>query len=1421
MIKGLPSSGKNSCYFANFHSTRANEATLCSATIISATQVVLENNECWSKTLPKIRRSKRVHQTELVCDGGRVSYQFTGRPPALSFNGMILATLPQPISHQVPRLSLTKEKREEYLSSDKCTVRTALGASDFKKDILKIGPDKIRHRDPAYNHHLSGGHLSCLDGEEEVIVALLAADGTLKYIDERADIISKIDKKQYQTEELNLAERADLLCRETQECLQNVSAEAVNLSSNTLKILQFYHKDLTAKPEKDYQERESLLTELMSLYREILIQCQDAIWKDRRAEDTQATSGRLSGASGTFERLSISVAEVFSDDFLLNQFKDVKLFSENLSEEQMKKALKDKESSFKNLNNVQRVAKGAEVLAHEVVKKFLLELNPDMSQAEQNEWIAENTKDFGTCLEAAKNSSMVTECGDKFGLTVPALIALTELERQTEKNFMKLFRDSSGRLDQKRYQNLKNEVQLTYRRCIDNYYYSDSKTAAPERARACVFEGILSGYHFAAREQIIDNFKAANISGKALEEKAQAALLMAQDCEYGALFHRSGRMSSADYQLLSNLEVSEFQDKLETCSQALTDKVGGMVISQTILNTTEVKENYEGPEAISLSQDVLNHYYRPCMDQQKSNGATPNPRLCEAMITQLTTLQVAKKLMRPSLKKQLEKMSTLDQQQSDKYFADISKMVDDKILKCHDDLKEEYLDHLNEQDLGHLQEESKKTLKCVSDGVHLMAYHLTNLNIQETFSKDPGLSPFSTVLLNRPDMLSLSKKTADCFSEEILKLNAVMELNNDLERISSDCALKTEKEATIIAMEHILSEKLKNNIPEELERAQFISDTMNGEDGLKLFILSSKDASVLKQRVATLSKTVTIRFIEQSIPETVTNYLGEISTPERNQKIGTSIVAFIKDCLKDNEAPTDSELKSCINSTSAFGHQEVIKEIVVNTAKENLQNDEDLAQKLALDSHKRLKECTDKIELNLENKDYDKEIQKCTVVEISLISRDIPREAILSMTSLISSNLSEEQLRKQLYEVDKFYLQMGDLKDVNERDPAVLIYMSLNSCLVSARSELRAKEPDIELAQKKYDDCTGEVEGMIKHAIKSKFVLKNYPGKTSQHETVLNLTGSILIELTGKKAPVPPRAIPVSETTLTPDPPRAIPVDEAAQAKKSNVSKTQELLDTIGENTIVACNYDSRRCTQALNQTKKQVQEYKSKNPNATSKELEEVFINSSFVNLIVEANIAKALGTQLMANLKEFNDKDGILQRKINDITSPEVMKPIMENRYGKAANTLVKKAILEGQSADQVVNNPSLKAALGMALTDNIGQDSFTDQLLYGLVQPTLLHQKNSSGNPLGLFANTKVTFGRLFGVVKGKDFDWQRIRTTPQGQEARRIFAYEILRPVLEGQDIRRKPAGRANEKSLQDQSLERIQNLIEKGIKELAN
>lgn len=1402
MLDSLPEGGRHSCYFVNKRAAQTQNLTLCSATIISQTQVVLEDSSCWQHDQ---KRSSRVapNETQLVCNGAKINYKFTPRPSHQKVEKLIIAQLPEPLPYEAPNLNTDKDKRLDLLASSQCRVRSATLQGTLKNDFLLDEQMTLRHNKTGVSPHLAGGHIVCNDPEarnNETIIAIIGEQGNLYFVDEQTALLSLVDYKDYKTPELALEQRVQLLCQETEVCLDSVSPASVDLTSNTLDILKVLSSDLNKdiSATQDQALREQALDQLTNILREILIACQNTIWNERRSSDSQAQEGYLTGLSGTFERLTISVAQVVSDDFLLNQFRNVDLFTENLTPDQMKTVLAGIEPQIRGLNNIQRVAQSAKALAFEVVGQFLRELNPDMSAEQIKTWLEQNGSDFVTCLNNAKSSAMVKECGDKFGETVPALIAKTQLERQIEQNFLSLYTDSQNSVRTEDYLVLKNESTLAFQRCIQNYYSKNERPEAPERAKACVYEGLLAGYHHTAREQIRENLKGLIPDRRELEDKVRDALEIAQNCDYGPLFHRSGRMSQNDYQLLSNLEVKEFQDGLEQCSQSLTQNVGSLVVIQTILNTPEVKQNFDEISALTLSQQVVNEIYTPCIERQKEQNQKIDPRRCELMITELTTLKVASALMEKALDEQLESLGstalTIDQQNLQKLT--IQDLIEDKIIECHDRLKNELLDDLGTSQ-NNKEQVQRKTLLCVNEGVKIMASKLTLLKLEATFTNDPNLRAYGNQILKRDDIQTLPIKTAQCFSQELQKLESVNQLSTSLDKISSDCALQTEKTATIMALEVILEERLKENIPNSSERSKFIADVISKENGLANLILKSATSEELQQTVTNIPALVTLDFAKESIPKLVDQHLKDKISQDKIQQLSQTLIDSLSSCISLHQPPTDEQLSICINKTSALGHKEILEEMVLFTARENLPTQEPIVQKLAQDSQERIKLCLESVDTSKESSQYNEELEKCMVTEIGFISRDIPREVILSMSPLLSSRSTSDQLRAEFLKVEEFYSQKAQLSELETDHPAIGIYMRLNSCISGQRSLLKAQDSTLTEAQKSYETCTSKIEQQIKDTIRQNFVNHAYPGKTPEHKDVLNTVAEILTELPGEPSPAE---------------------GQEKSGEQTDSTKTLALMDVVGQSTIVACNYDRTECEQSLSRTKEAVSQYKQQNPRATSKELEQLFINSPFIELVIESSVSQAMASQLTENLKEFFDEEGILARKIQEITSPTVLGPIMKNRYGLAAKALIRQSILEGQSTNDVVNNPALKASLGMALTQNLEIDSFSDQLLHGLVQPILNQQQRSSNNPAGLLTNPKVTIGRLFGVVKGSDFSWERIRTTPQGLEARRIFAKEILQPALEGQEAPRMPAQNMT-KSLRDDAMERIQNLVSEGIKEL--
>lgn len=1385
-LEQLGDNGKNTCGFLNSGIAEVGRSRnlrpahkFCHATLISRTKVLMSDSSCWEQ------KYKSNQEKRLSCNGSRQIYQLPHLSESKKLpSGQQVVELPSPLPYAPQKLAQDIAQKENFVlkTPERCHVESATQTLPLSQlEVRKSEDTSTTIVDSSDKSILKdGAHLTCQDDRgESFIVAQIKKNGELW-----PDLNEQWPKDFFENPpvhfypEPNQFEQIRLLCQESGECLEQIGNQTRELSADIISIIEQLNNEY-----KD-QDLERSHIELKNEFQELLLKCQDVAWQLQRSEDAISESGLTSRIVGPLEAFSLNVAERLDNDFLVQEFMGIDLISQELSEDQVQDVVRQvaRQAREQDLGGIQRVAQTALQLSEDVVEGMLKKMNPDLSKTQQESLWQDLSEDYRECLGEAKNINAIKECSDKFSLTAPTLIAKNELERQLELNFKQ-------RVPESDYPDLKEQAQIAYQRCLQKFYYPEQaheQLNNSQRIQACVYDGILSGYKNTARSQISENLSGLTDNPNIIESAQIMSLEQAQKCDYGAIFHRQEKRTKQDYETMARLSTSDFQEALEDCSEELTKTAGEHIVKQTIIQTPEVIESLNESQRSEFSEKAIRDYYSPCLEAQSS----PDPKNCETMIKDLVTLQVATPMMTQAIDEQMEQISSTNPK-SKKDAGYIKEDVIQSMNACHDKLKDRHLKALQEKD----SPLSEQAIECLEKGIRLVAKGTSQKVIEDGIKTNPQTRDFAQSILSNTELQTLPDKTADCFGERVAKLERAEQLSERLPEITKECTLETQKTATLLSLRPIMDEKLKSSLPHKTQRQAFIEDLFNEKDGPGSAIKAAKSQEELDAFLNRIPALVAGRVAKLSIPELVQDYLGEFISSDKQNKIAGEIIDELEGCLEDS-GDSQKELDKCVNQTTLIGHLKLLEQIVYFTALENLNNDARTASQLVADSQRRLKKCLNKISQNISTEKFNQELEPCIIDEISMISRDIPREAILSNASLMKSKYSKDDLREQMKKIEQFYLFKGELKEVDDSDPALSSYMSLNSCLASTRYEVRKSRADLDKAQKMYEKCTTGVKDSVSNAVKRGFIQGDYEGQDETHYSALNMAAETLLQLTGKTK------TQVQEQFKQDDPQQ----------------ETLELLELVGQNTVIACNYDAQRCETELEATQKEVLRYKENNPEATSEEIQAKFIHSPFIKLVIEANIAQTLRTELSASLQQYEDSEGLLQEQIEKITSPSVIKDIMQNRYGQGVSELVAKAIKEGE-VESVVNDPTTRSALGLALVENTNDDSFVDQLLFGLVQPQLTQQKDTSSGVGGLFSNTTVTLGRLLGVVRGKDFDWRRVRQTPQGRKAREIFAKDVLLPVLQGEDLS-KVSPENSQKSLQDIHLERIQSLIEEGIKKLS-
>jgi uncharacterized protein YgiM (DUF1202 family) len=1473
-LAALPDNGPSSCALLTFSSNRHAQGVICSATLINSRQILLGDDACLNNASP--RHPRYV----LSCNGDRIRVELNQHPGRTTIGRVQLLTIPESLSVLPPNLPArvsSVEQRQALLDQGVCELRSPQFSQrqlmepvgrGFKLEARDNGTVRPILNDPQRRSRTLGAQLICLDtAQEETLVGLVDTSGNLQFIDQLPQLAQSPVHRLPDVNDPSLFDSFMSTCHSAGDCLQQLSSQSRDLLEDTRDILahltQNYQETLTrASQASELESFQELHSEFLSFNLELtrlLAQCQEIRLTEIHRNDGEVESGRLTGTRGFFENAYVNVGALLSSDYILNQFKDVPILQQNLSENRMRQIIEQVERDHKDLSQIRQIARSAQIMTNEVIGKFIDDMKLADTPAERTELLERVTGDFNTCIEQARHSGHIDICAKRISTRAPGELARVELGRQLEANFKELYVDSDGVLDEEAYNQMLTQANAAYQQCLLNYYYSDEHTEVEliDKARACVYESLLIGYREGSQYQIDLNLKEQIPDPVERARRVREIRLQSQNCSYGNLFHQAGSYQAHHYHTLSRIDTDTFERELKACSKSLMHKTGEATIRLILQNDASVQSSIPAAQREAFQERAIRNYYEPCMEWIALHQ-NPHPRRCEAYITHMVTVDVAKELMNNTIAEQVLKLDGLPGDRQESLTQTIQTQVADAITSCQEELQERHRRALNlllrrneaapvEQDL----------LRCLNQGIGIIAEQVTTIQVESTLRSDELLTPFADTLLERDDIQALPGQVRACLQEKVLELGSVQGLDGALEPIIQACALEAEKSATLIAAGLILEDRLAPMIRDPEERAAFIQRYLEGESGLRSKITAASTPDELKAISQSISGEVALLYAQSTIPNLVSDMLEGKASAERQREIQAEILTTLASCIEEGQA-----VDYCANQATRNGNLVIASEIIQGTLNEHLAATPGRAQNLGAASKERLEACLNDLALDLAISEFNQKTDECVASEVRYVSGAVPRELLLTLSPLLGGPRQANNINQRLLEVEQALESRGSLTPAMTSSPLQSTYGNLLMCLRDADQRIRsggsgghsglqasltcntslrirrgpstehtvagsipcnqsvvllsspssgwvavryqgiegyvstsflnlpepreAREPgDIDLEQYlgASDECTERFESEVTAHIRRQFINTSRPGRTSQHARPLGMAVDTLLLLQGKPTP------------------------GAGEGPREN--NTLELMNMVAEQVIATCNYNQRECEQSLQTTRTQIERFRERNPNATSAELQSQFIRSPFIDKAIEANITTTLSRELNRALADRFDNEGILRDRVSHITSPEMMRQILNNRYGQAAREYIRNAIENGRG-DSIDTDPRLRMIIASAVTDNLNNGGFVDELMYGLVQPELNRQRST----------TRVGIGNFFGVVSKRNFNWHRLRDTPEGQEARRIFARNLLEPMFQGRDLGGTPSPRDGRKTMMDDEMDRIEKLIEQGIRGLS-
>lgn len=1477
-LQSLPDHGPHSCVLFQHHPRSPQWGVACHLALIGPTQAVVADDSCF-----QLVGARETH-FQMSCGGQRISAELTQIPPSENFEALRLIHLPIQLEVEPKLLAQTKEERDALIERGQCQLLSPLsvggalnGSNSFDIEITASG-EITRKGGRQLMLNAQGSQLECLNQDNQpVLVGVTLYPDQVQWFDENAQLHESRLLTPPSVRDQNDSERLQLYCEESGQCLENLSPQAVDLAEDAQNLLQHLHFEYgklietTQAPlsmEQDQATFQQHLFQLSRDYREILIACQQISISEIHREDANLDSGAGANILGFMQNLGLKTSQLFSSDTLYNQFKDVEILNKNLTEEEMRFTIQTVADRHPEKSQLQLAITSAGELTKQVVRRYIRNMELASTDEDEEIILSSVTQDFDKCLEQAVNADQIMTCADRVALRVPAELGKVELGQQLERNYLELFK-VNGEINTQAFQNMKEIATAGYQKCLLDYYYKESLiTDNVEKAKTCVFESMLIGYREGSRFQIRETFAPMISDANLLEAEVNNVREASQQCQSGALFHRAGQYQQHDYHALAQIEIEEFERRLKQCSQDLTRNAGDRAVRLTLRQDPSLQRNLNPRQRQEFEERVITQYFDGCMQFQTQNEERlPHPIHCENYIRQMVTLDVAKLIMTKTIDDQLQTLETIAPAESSAVQTELTSSVTQAIRECQTSMEQ---DHQAALEVGQPGPQSAELMDCLNQGIGLIAEKVAELKLIESLQKSPEVAPFAEQILALESIKRLPLDTRECFEVAIENIEDVSMIDTSLDGIVQNCTLKSTRSATLISAGIVLERSLSEVMPNAEERSRFIENYLNGPEGLRLKIEAAQTPEEVEQISAQISADVTLRFASQSIPQLVQNYLGGIVSNEKVEQIQNNIISSLQECLQTNE------VNFCVNNTTRNGYQSISKELIESSVNKAVNGEQRLISELTSDSDARVSECLEVLEPNQEQKIFNNQVTSCIAHEVLEVSKRIPSALLLGLAPLMGSQLSSQRLQTRLQEADAIALRRGSFPPSYSADPATLHYTNLHQCLERTRSQhlenthqedleyqnlnaslncrsnlnLRSgpsseylvlrgipcrsssgatsvvllKAPQAGWVQIEYEgsvgmvstdfltmpaprvisptetpqdyplinldqilvastSCTNQFEENIRHEIKANFIRGPYVSKNRAHDRPLSTAADVLLMLQGS---------PDSDSSSSDD-----------------SSATLNLMREVGQQVVNSCRFDEQRCEVTLRQTKSDIEQFRERNLNATSKQLQRRFLASPFMDLAIEATIAETFKRELSVALRGFQDDQGILQNRMNHITSPAMIQRVFSGRYGQAAKEYIRQK-LETGNIESLAQDQRLRAILASAVTEDLSHGSFVDELMYGVVQPTLNKEKDS----------LKVGFGSIFGVVRRSDFDWHRIRQTAEGQEARRLFAQELLEPMFQGVELGRMPSSRNQGKSVMDDNIARVEQLIEAGVKSLS-
>lgn len=672
---------------------------------------------------------------------------------------------------------------------------------------------------------------------------------------------------------------------------------------------------------------------------------------------------------------------------------------------------------------------------------------------------------------------------------------------------------------------------------------------------------------------------------------------------------------------------------------------------------------------------------------------------------------------------------------------------------CAQRTKEEYYKDLTKEP------NEKLVNNCLTGAIKKLSSSILEDSINKaTAEKDIDVSLVSRAV-DRQKLERLKTEIKKCFDEGLGKYETMSTYQENLNKEIENCTFKTQKTVIESIAQEMASDKigdfgLSENKTNEVR--QLISSHINASTPLDM-----------DERIDTLTPLLIRNVASEAIEGTVSDFKSTMTKEEyetKRDQIQDQLNTCLDKVMSENEKDTSFNATDasniCISVTAKDAFitlaPTIIEESIAPLFNSDLQKVLDLTNR----AKRNVMPCLARIK---DDENAQANAEKCVIDELPQIA------------TTIASQL------------------LGDLNSFANKDGRQPSLLASNSYQEFEKCLIRLESPSLSEATENMNDCIKDLERGAKTELQKRFV--HVYGQNNPRE--INEVIDLILQIPGEDKAQEYKSN--EETSGTPN---------------SELISTLELL---GETMKYSCDNNTAVCQQHIYNAKISLTRHFQNNPNATTQENTQAFMNSPIMDNVIASQIGMTLNETFKTELNEYNDSSNLLNRKIDEITNNRMLTDILATPEGRQLKSYIFDKIEKGE-LDNLAEDTRLRELLAEALTKDTGEGSFGDGLAEGLVQIQLNKMRRRSSGFGGLFREFKVKFGDILNIIDRKDFKWDILTKTRSGQRAREYMIKEILAPSIKGEDLSALESRDRKYPNQQEERLGKLTEMITQALKE---